>query len=230
MLKLLTVASLFLAVVLAACPGGPPVDGGDDVDAGIDVQEGEGDAPGGEGEGELVSGEGEGEGDVGGEGEGEGEGDIGGEGEGELVGDVYTGTSEDGVVCGDNICGAGIACCGQFDFMGAPPPPPTCATSTAAMCMAPGGFAITLACDGPEDCTDVAAPVCCGGIAQGGAGCVASDGCSGQGSLTLCVTSADCGAGIDCCSSDQVGMVGVDAGVCTPPQADGRRCVVGFGM
>jgi hypothetical protein len=211
MLKVLS-SSLFL-LILTAC-GAPPQDGVEpgNPDAGIEVDgegetaEGEGDTA--EGEGDTAEGEGE-------EGEGEtGEGE--GEGEGQLVGDLYTGDAEDGVVCGGVTCASGAPCC--LDLVGG-----ATECSDNGTCM--GSLTVVpLACDGPEDCTDPALPDCCASF--GGASCVADGACAGGFNFETCYDDTSCNAGSNCCGSSQLEMVGIDAGVCVAPNADGDLCVI----
>jgi hypothetical protein len=198
----LVLTSLFLiATAQNACTDGDTSEG-----------EGEGDAAG-EGEGDVA---GEGEGDVAGEGEGDVAGEGEGEGEGVLVGELYTGVSEEGVVCGETTCNVGLSCCPAF--MGGAAP--TCAPEPGEC---PGAMVVNVACDGPEDCTDAASPICCGGMQFGGTACVDAATCTGP-TVALCVDSEDCNAGVDCCSGGQLAALGVEAGICTPAAPNGDRC------
>jgi hypothetical protein len=220
MLKNLSASSLLL-LVLTACSA-PPQDGIEpgNPDAGIDVGEGEGEANEGEGEpneGEGEPGEGEGE-PAEGEGEpAEGEGEPG-EGEGEggtLVGDLYVGEAEEGVVCNAETCDIGGACCLDLASGAA-------SCNTTPVCN--GGFTtVPLVCDGPEDC-NADTPICCASF--GGASCVADGACTGGFNFETCTDDTSCAVGSNCCSSDQLSMVGIDAGVCVAPNAAGDRCVI----
>ncbi len=206
---LLSTLSLAFVASLVACPPG-----GDDSTA----TEGEGEVEiidgGVDGEGEA---EGEGEGEAA-AGEGEGEPAGGGEGEGEIQGEPYTGTAEDGVVCGDVTCAAPTASC-CFSFFGEAP---TCAAPGEC-----GGFAAgraEAACDGGEDCTAAGSNECC--FANAATACVANDTCRTQNGKEICVTDADCNADETCCTEGRLAQVGGDGGVCLP-EAD--NCAGQFG-
>jgi hypothetical protein len=165
-----------------------------------------------------------------GEGEGEGEEPVGeGEGEGDpppLVGTLYEGMSEAGVVCNDTTCGDGLPCCAVF---GGAAEDATCGEQPD-ICVGAVGMAITLICDGPEDCTDPAAPVCCGGIQFAGTGCTTEAVCDADPQNTqLCVTADDCSAGEDCCSGGIIAMIGGEAGNCQAPTPAGRCARMGPG-
>jgi hypothetical protein len=208
-------SSVFVALAFLVACSAPSSTGGDNgnPDAGVDVGEGEGEegeGEGGEGEGE----EGEGENGIG-EGEGE-EGEGEGEGEGGIQGNVYQGAAEDGVVCGDSTCALATACCVNILTSTA-----TCAGNNGCM---GGATVLPLNCDGPEECTDPAAPVCCARFS--GSTCVADGACTGMNTFETCVTGADCADGSDCCTSDLLSGVGVDAGVCAVRGAGGEICAL----
>ncbi len=191
---LLSSLSLALvALLVSACPPG-----------GGTVGEGEGEpevldgGPDPEGEGEGEEGEGE---------EGEGEGEEGeGEGEGEVQGTPYSGTAEDGVVCGDATCVDPTASCCVAIFGG------------QSTCGAPGECAqgtVEAGCDGPEDCE--AAQECC--FAGTSTQCVAVDTCRDDpNNREICVTDADCLGTELCCSDEILATVGVDGGICLPAE------------
>ncbi len=123
----------------------------------------------------------------GGEGEGEGEGEPGVE---------YTGTRENGVVCGVAGTCAEDCCLDPF--------------TTTSVCAAAGQcLFLAGSCDGPEDCAGN--EECCFGSFS--TSCVAAGQCRSTGN-EVCVTRADCAAGELCCASPTALAFGFDAGIC----------------
>ncbi len=83
----------------------------------------------------------------------------------------YTGTSEPGVVCGDEVCSPGTPCCELCGYAQCAPPE---ADGSPGSCPA---LVRSVSCDGHEDCpNDPAADTCC--YTLGGTECRAEADCS----------------------------------------------------
>jgi hypothetical protein len=112
------------------------------------------------------------------------------------------------VVQQDTGATPGVIQCGQT----------TCDADTQQCCVSGGGGGgsaaciglgedcqgLEIACDGPEDCTDSTAPICCARFGGGGSGVTCTDDCQGQ---TLCRVDGDCGGGEKCCGSGSFGSI-----------------------
>ena len=114
----------------------------------------------------------------------------------------HNGTPETGVPCGMQTCTPGTntpTCC--IGFSG---------TTCEAACM----IALTVACDGPEDCNT--GDLCC--LGSTGAQC-ATGACPPGGlipSTQLCNVSTDCPTGFGCCESATINgyLPGISVGAC----------------
>jgi hypothetical protein len=107
--------------------------------------------------------------------------------------DVGLQTSDSGsgyVICGSTTCDltAHEECCITLSGGACVPMSTGC-----------GGAGVT--CDGPEDCINASAPVCCAKFSSGGGGvgCLAEASCAGTSDLRLCHGDDDCGGGQKCC-------------------------------
>ena len=91
-----------------------------------------------------------------------------------------------GVPCGTATCNSPDVCC---------------VTMQGSSCTADCQQGLSLACDGPEDCSG-GTPVCCADVSMGGGGsqCVADGDCNSGGytSGVVCHTVADCQSGENC--------------------------------
>lgn len=128
-----------------------------------------------------------------------------GEGEGGVPGEPFSGTRENGVVCGAAGTCPDVCC---VDFLSQSS---SCVASTD---QCPFGGAT---CDGPEDCS--VGEECC--FAGFGATCTPTGDCRDGGNREVCVNSNDCAFGELCCSSSTVTAFGGDAGVCAEETPEG---------
>ena len=191
------------ALLLLGAPSCPLLDQGrDDEDQPQDTQD----------DGPANTGEGEGEGEHTGGGEGEGEGEV----TPPLTGIEYTGTAEEGVVCGETTCALEDPCCVNlvnFHIVA------TCSDGNGCAA-AQGDFP----CDGPEDCAET--QECC--ITSDSAPtltshyeatCIDIGTCATSGAhvSVACLSTADCTENQLCCSLAPDGFkIPVDIGVCSP--------------
>lgn len=120
-----------------------------------------------------------------------------GEGEPPVPNEPYSGTREDGVVCGAAGTCAEACCIDIFN-----------STSTCGdfgTCSFGGAD-----CDGPEDCTG-SQECCFSGFATT---CVDVGTCRDSSGQEVCVNNNDCAFGELCCTTSTVALFGGDAGVC----------------
>lgn len=125
----------------------------------------------------------------------------------------YSGTSEEGVLCGAPLeaCAVDSTCCVTLDFA-------TFALTGA--CLAPdetcsgGGVALPFVCDGKEDCADDT--VCC--LASGLApstSCLAAEECVDPNGSVVCLDSSECPDGQICCGGSGLPVeLPLDLGFC----------------
>ena len=115
----------------------------------------------------------------------------------------YSGEEEAGVLCDDEICTDGLACCRGVTSSG-------CYGSGTTSC----GY-LDFLCDGPEDCPGDT--VCCvsgeiGFSLTGRSSCVAATECEGADTRAACNSDADCGTGS--CIRGFTVLLMVDVGWC----------------